>query len=98
MSEKFPRNKKIRVSNPKIMVTNALQTKQNQRIIGKISEHKIEMLTAEKLPRKTETKVNKPNLTVTNTWWTKQNQRGKEKLPSYEKETSCRNQPKQITH
>ena len=85
-TEKFPRNKEIRVSNPKIMVTNALQTKQNQRKIGKISEHKIEMLTVEKLPRKTETKVNNPNLTVTNIWWTKQNQRRKEKLPSYEEE------------
>ena len=24
---------------------------------------------------------------VTNAWWTKQNQKGKEKLPSYKKET-----------
>ena len=68
------------------MVTNALQTKQNQRIIGKISKHKIETLIVEKLPRKTETKISNPNLTITNIWWTKQNQRRKEKLPSHEEE------------
>ena len=56
-AEKFPRNKEIRVSNPKITVTNALQTKQNQRKVEKISEYETETLTTEKLPRKIETKV-----------------------------------------
>ena len=41
----------------------------------------------EKFLRNKETRVSNPKLMVINAWWTKQNQRGKEKLPSYEKET-----------
>ena len=51
-TEKFPRNKEIGVSNSKIMVTNALWTKQNQRKTEKISECKTEMLTAENFQEK----------------------------------------------
>ena len=53
-AEKFPRNKEIEVSNPKIRVTNTLWTKQNQRKIEKIPECKTKMHTAEKLRRKIE--------------------------------------------
>ena len=86
-AKKFPRNKEIRVSNSKIMVTNALWTKQNQRKVEKISKCKIETLTAEKLLGKIETKIGNSNLTVTNTLWTKQNQRRIEKLSRYKEET-----------
>ena len=68
------------------MVTNAPQTKQNQRKIEKISKYAIETPTAEKLPRKIETRVSNSNLTVINASWTTQNQRREKKLSKYKEE------------
>ena len=60
--------------NQDLMVTNASQTKQNQRKEEKITKFKEKMPNQinikEKFLRKLKTKISNPKITVTNTSWT----------------------------